>query len=94
MIKRLSLDVLCVPSDSMVALATGLSAVLLFLLLIGLTAYLLWKKRQDQRRDGQLISTNPVIPPCTPVLQTLQSSNYGCVSDFTFNYFNHCCSGR
>ncbi|KAM9462726.1 synaptotagmin-15 isoform 2-T2 [Clarias gariepinus] len=64
-------------ADSMVALAIGLSAVLLFLLLIGVTAYLLWKKRQNQRRDGQLISTNPVIPPCTPVLQTTQSSSYG-----------------
>ncbi|KAG7325011.1 hypothetical protein KOW79_011327 [Hemibagrus wyckioides] len=63
-------------ADHMVALATGLSAVLLFLVLIGLTAYLLWKKRQDQRQD-RLISTNPVIPPCTPVLQTSQSSNYG-----------------
>ncbi|XP_017338126.1 synaptotagmin-15 isoform X1 [Ictalurus punctatus] len=64
-------------ADPMVALATGLAAVLLFLLLIGLTAYLLWKKRQDQRRDTQLISTNPVIPPCTPVFQTSQGSSYG-----------------
>ncbi|XP_026996270.1 synaptotagmin-15 [Tachysurus fulvidraco] len=63
-------------ADHMVALATGLSAVLLFLVLIGLTAYLLWKKRQDQRQD-RLISTNPVIPACTPVLQTSQRSTYG-----------------
>ncbi|KAI5103382.1 synaptotagmin-15 isoform X1, partial [Silurus meridionalis] len=64
-------------SDPMIALATGLSAVLLFLLMIGLTVYLLWKRRQDMRRDNQLISTNSVIPPCTPVLQTLQASSYG-----------------
>uniref|UniRef100_W5LB04 Synaptotagmin XV n=2 Tax=Astyanax mexicanus TaxID=7994 RepID=W5LB04_ASTMX len=64
-------------ADNLVALASGLSAVLLFLLLIVLTVYLLWKKRQDQRQYQQLISTNPTIPPCTTVLQTSHSSSYG-----------------
>ncbi|XP_072524037.1 synaptotagmin-15 [Salminus brasiliensis] len=64
-------------ADNLVALASGLSAVLLFLLLIGLTVYLLWKKRQGQRHYQQLISTNPTIPPCTAVLQTSHSSSYG-----------------
>ncbi|XP_017551605.1 synaptotagmin-15 isoform X2 [Pygocentrus nattereri] len=63
-------------ADPSVALASGLSAVLLFLLLIALTVYLLWRKRQSQRQYQQLISTNPCIPPCTPVLQTSHGS-YG-----------------
>ncbi|XP_066519235.1 synaptotagmin-15 [Hoplias malabaricus] len=62
---------------SLVALASGLSAVLIFLLLIALTVYLLWKKRQNQRQYQQLIRTNPTIPPCTAVLQTSPSSRYG-----------------
>ncbi|KAL7869326.1 hypothetical protein AOLI_G00133140 [Acnodon oligacanthus] len=63
-------------ADPLVALASGLSTVLLFLLLIALTVYLLWKKRQSQRQYQQLISTKPSIPPCTPVLQTSHGS-YG-----------------
>uniref|UniRef100_A0A4W4EI29 C2 domain-containing protein n=1 Tax=Electrophorus electricus TaxID=8005 RepID=A0A4W4EI29_ELEEL len=60
-----------------ITLAGCLVAALLFLMLIGLTVYLLWKRRQDQRQHHQLISTNPTIPSCSPVFQMPQSSSYG-----------------
>ncbi|XP_065118896.2 synaptotagmin-15 [Paramisgurnus dabryanus] len=65
-------------ADLLVALACGLSAAFLLLLLAGLSVYLLWRKRQTQRLYQGLIPTTPTIPQCTtPVLQTSQSSSYG-----------------
>ncbi|XP_076854674.1 synaptotagmin-15 isoform X2 [Brachyhypopomus gauderio] len=61
----------------LVALAGCVLGAVLFLALIALTIYLLWKRRQDQRQYQQLISTSPTIPSCTPVLQTPASSSYG-----------------
>ncbi|KAI4873189.1 hypothetical protein NFI96_019324 [Prochilodus magdalenae] len=69
--------VISISPDPLVALASGLSAALLFLLLIALTVCLLWKKTQNQRQYQELISTNPTIPPCTPVLQTSHEGSYG-----------------
>ncbi|XP_067285401.1 synaptotagmin-15 isoform X2 [Pseudorasbora parva] len=50
----------------------------LFLLLFGLSVYLLWRKRRSQTVYRGLIPTTPTIPQCTtPVLQTSQSNSYG-----------------
>ncbi|XP_052467777.1 synaptotagmin-15 isoform X2 [Carassius gibelio] len=65
-------------ADPLVALACGLSAAFLFLLLFGLSVYLLWRKRRTQALYRGLIPATPTIPRCTtPVLQTSQSSSYG-----------------
>ncbi|KAI7797067.1 synaptotagmin-15 [Triplophysa rosa] len=62
----------------LVALACGLSAAFLLLLLAGLSVYLLWRKRQAQILYRGLIPTTPTIPRCTtPVLQTSQNGSYG-----------------
>ncbi|XP_073774790.1 synaptotagmin-15 isoform X2 [Danio rerio] len=64
--------------DLLVALACGLSAAFLLLLLFGLSVYLLWRKRRTQTFYRGLIPATPTIPRCiTPVLQTSQSSTYG-----------------
>ncbi|XP_051522620.1 synaptotagmin-15 isoform X1 [Myxocyprinus asiaticus] len=65
-------------ADLLVPLACGLSAIFLFLLLVGLSVYLLWRKRRAQMQYRGLIPTTPTISQCTtPVLQTSQSSSYG-----------------
>ncbi|XP_056089706.1 synaptotagmin-15 [Rhinichthys klamathensis goyatoka] len=65
-------------ADPLVALACGLSGAFLFLLLFGLSVYLLWRKRRTQTLYRGLIPTTPTIPRCTaPVLQTSESSSYG-----------------
>ncbi|XP_030631020.1 synaptotagmin-15 [Chanos chanos] len=64
----------------LVPLVCGLCAGLLFLLLIGLWAYFLWRRKQNQMPYRELISTTVAIPSCTvPVLQTSQPSTYGYV---------------
>lgn len=65
--------------DPAVLLAAGLSAGLLFLLLLGLAAYHLWKQKQRQQKSQnqyqELASTRPSAPgPSAPVIPVSQNS--------------------
>ncbi|TKS89580.1 Synaptotagmin-15 Synaptotagmin XV [Collichthys lucidus] len=65
-------------ADQVLLLAVGLSVGLLFLLLLGLMLYCLWRKKKKKKSQSQyeeLVSTVPSVPACSaPVILVSQGS--------------------